>query len=82
MAGDTAARQAPYRGRSPYLNENAGSYTLTAASGPTGTEQILAQQSIVLHPGEVWTYVLLSTAYSATPSVANHHLLAMIDSQW
>jgi hypothetical protein len=67
-----------YRSPSVYINADAGTYTLTFTVGAV----ILSQSTVTFAAGEVRTFVLQSTAYAATPSVANHVVRALLDNKY
>lgn len=78
VTGLTKLGDALYRNGSAYFNQPAGPYVATVAAGSV----ILAQVPLTMAAGEVRTFVLQSTAASATPGVANHRLTSLLDAKY
>jgi hypothetical protein len=78
VAGLTTSGGMLYRNASVYVNADAGTYTLTLASGGT----IVAQTAITLAAGEVRSYVVQSTGYAAVPSPANQVVQSLLDNKY
>ncbi len=82
VPGDTTAQVVSYRGATPYMNRDAGTYVLTIATGPTGTENVLYQQTVTFGAGEVRTFIFQSTGYASTPGMVNHQVTVLLDHEW
>jgi hypothetical protein len=78
LTGLTALGGATYRNGSAYFNAAPGANVLTIAVGTT----ILAQTPVTLGAGEVRSFILQSTAWAATPGVANHKLTSVLDAKY
>jgi hypothetical protein len=81
-ASGTFSVTAAYRGTSPYINPPAGNYTLTITTTVGSTVTTLYSGAVVLNKGEVRTFVVQSTAYSATPGPANTKVTNILDNQF
>jgi hypothetical protein len=78
VSGLTKLGDALYRNGSSYFNQPAGAYVATVTVGTA----IIAQLPLTMAAGEVRTFVLQSTAASATPGVANNRLTALLDAKY
>lgn len=78
LTGLTQLGGALYRNGSSYFNVAPGNYVLTIGAGTT----IVAQGPVALGAGEVRSFVVQSTGYSATPGPANHKITPVLDAKY